>query len=92
MRRSGRLAKDPLNLAVRPSKKGEILTMQRLGFLGNNPGATVDVDNARKEYDRFFNDTLGVKNFPALRDLLPAARGLTDEELLAAVQHAGTLV
>nr|CAB3465524.1 unnamed protein product [Digitaria exilis] len=72
--------------------KGEILAMKRLCFLGNDLGATTDVDNARKEYERFFKETLDVKNFSALGDLFPAARGLTDKELMEAVRHTGTLL
>lgn len=87
LRRSDRLAKEALNMTVRPSKKGEILAMKRLGFTGNAGG------KARKEFQRFFGGIVDIQNFPALRDLFPAARELSDEELLAAVQeHAGMLV
>ncbi|KAF8733313.1 hypothetical protein HU200_014917 [Digitaria exilis] len=90
-RRSSRLASQPINLTVRPSKKGEILAMKRLGFLDTNTGGN-NIDTARKEFTRFFNDIVDIKNFPALRDLLPAARGLDDEELMATIQQASAMV
>lgn len=65
LRRSNRLASQPLNLTVRPSKKGEVLAMNRLGFIGKGEP---NIEEARKEY---------IKNLPALRDLLPVARGLS---------------
>nr|CAB3486214.1 unnamed protein product [Digitaria exilis] len=89
LRRSSRLAKQPLNLTVRPSKKGEVLAMKRLGFITS--GCT-DLEGARKELTRFFTETVDIQNFPALRHLLPAARHLTDEELQEAVQQASALV
>lgn len=73
---------------MRPSKKGEILAMKRLGFVGigsNNP------EEARKEFDHFFNKMVDIQNFPAVRDLFPAARELSDDELLAAARHACSL-
>nr|CAB3453806.1 unnamed protein product [Digitaria exilis] len=91
-RRSGRLAAQPLNLTVRPSKKGEILAMKRLGFLCNGSRNDSDIEAVRKEFDCFFKETMDVKNLSALRDLLPAARVLTDEELMTAVRHASTVV
>lgn len=85
LRRSDRLAKQPLNLTVRPSEKGEVLTMKKMGFI--KPGRT-DIDGARKEFDNFFTNTVNIQGFPALRDLFPAARHLTDAELMEAVQGA----
>ncbi|KAF8658860.1 hypothetical protein HU200_059354 [Digitaria exilis] len=85
--RSGRLANQPINQAIRPSKKGEVIAMKKLGFLGGN--ATHDIEDACKEYKRFFTEVVDMRNFPALRDLLPAARDLTDEELLEAARQAG---
>nr|CAB3493501.1 unnamed protein product [Digitaria exilis]CAB3498463.1 unnamed protein product [Digitaria exilis] len=58
--------------------------MKRLGFLGNGSRNDSDIEAARKEFDRFFKETMDVENFLALRDLLPAARVLTDEELMTA--------
>nr|CAB3467404.1 unnamed protein product [Digitaria exilis] len=72
-------------------KKGEILAMKRLGFLDTNTGGN-NIDTARKEFTRFFNDIVDIKNFPALWDVLPAARGLNDEELMAAIQQASAMV
>lgn len=88
-RRSERLANQSLNLTVRPSKKGEVLAMKRLGFLGNEGN---NLEQCRKEFDLFFTKLVDIKNFPAIRDLLPAARELSDEELLAAAHQAGVLV
>ncbi|KAF8674304.1 hypothetical protein HU200_048128 [Digitaria exilis] len=92
LRRSSRLAGQPLNISVRPSKKGEILAMKRLGFL--HPGNTdaANINDAQAKFDHFFNAIVDVKNFQALRDLFPAARGLSDEELLAAAQRACAMV
>nr|CAB3495640.1 unnamed protein product [Digitaria exilis] len=90
-RRSDRLASNPLNLTVRPSRKGEVLAMKRLGFLGSQTRDDSIVEAARKEYHQFFTETMDISNFPALRDLLPAARALPDDELMAAVRHAGTI-
>nr|CAB3463346.1 unnamed protein product [Digitaria exilis] len=91
LRRSGRLASQPLNLTVRPSKKGEILAMKKLGFLEAGSNNNGDIDDARKEFDRFFGEVTDIKNFPPLRNLLPAARGLSDDELMAAARQAYTL-
>nr|CAB3452850.1 unnamed protein product [Digitaria exilis] len=66
--------------------------MKGLGFLGNGKVNNDDIDNARKEFTRFFAETVDIKNLPALRDLFPAARELCDEELLAAVRQASVLV
>lgn len=88
-RRSSRLSAQPLNMTVRPSKKGEVLAMMRLGFISRMGAAD---DNVRREYDRFFNSIVDIKNLPALRDLFPAARDLSDEELLAAAAQARAMV
>nr|CAB3470701.1 unnamed protein product [Digitaria exilis] len=88
LRRSGRLASQPLNLTVRPSKKGEILAMKRLGFLEATTNNNGNIDDARKEFDRFFKEIVDTKNFPALRDLLPAARELNDDEPMTAARQA----
>lgn len=74
---------------MRPSKKGGVLAMKRLGFI--TAGCT-DMEGARKEFTRFFTEKVDIQNFPALRDLLPAARDLADDELQEAVQQASTLV
>lgn len=50
------------------------------------------MEDSRKEFDRFFAKIVDIKNLPALRDLFPAARELSDEELLAAARQAGALV
>lgn len=63
--------------------------MKRLGFLGNEGN---NLEQCRKEFDLFFTKLVDIKNFPAIRDLLPAARELSDEELLAAAHQAGVLV
>nr|CAB3462883.1 unnamed protein product [Digitaria exilis] len=56
--RSDRLASNPLNLTVRPSRKGEVLAMKRLGFLGSQTRDGSDIKAARKEYHRFFTETM----------------------------------
>ncbi|KAF8669927.1 hypothetical protein HU200_051109 [Digitaria exilis] len=39
-RRSNRLAKDSLNMTVRPSKKGDVLAMKKLGFINGRGTST----------------------------------------------------
>ncbi|KAF8661812.1 hypothetical protein HU200_056767 [Digitaria exilis] len=90
VQRSSRLAREPINLIVQPSEKGEILTMKRR-LLGAGANNNNDIDDARRELDRFFNDVVDVKNFPAFRDLFPAARELSDEELLSAARQAAMI-
>ncbi|KAF8759337.1 hypothetical protein HU200_010378 [Digitaria exilis] len=75
--------KSPAIRTLTVNALGEILTMKRLGLLGAGANNNNAIDDARRELDRFFDDIVDVKNFPALRDLFPAARELSDEELLA---------
>nr|CAB3485901.1 unnamed protein product [Digitaria exilis] len=65
--------------------------MKRLGFLDAGAGGG-NIATAREEFTRFFKDIVDIKNFPALRHLLPAARGLTDDELAAAIQQASAIL
>lgn len=84
-RRSGRLAKQALNIAIRPSKKGEVLAMRKLGIIP----ADGDIEHARN-FDKFIATTMQPAHFEALRDFFPAARELTDNDLLQiAGQAAG---
>lgn len=69
---------------------GEILAMKHLGFLGGGESNVSNIDNARREFECFFAEIVDVKNFPALMDLFPAARELTNDELLATARHART--
>nr|CAB3469678.1 unnamed protein product [Digitaria exilis] len=88
-RRSSRLPSQPLNVSVRPSKKGEILAMKRFGLLPEGVNSGAAIDKAGEKLDNFFDDIIDVKNLPALRDLFPAARGLSNDEMVAAARQAG---
>nr|TKW15366.1 hypothetical protein SEVIR_5G233400v2 [Setaria viridis] len=78
-RRSGRLANQALNSTVRPSKKGEILVMKKLGVVPREQDAE-QVSTA--EFDKFLHSTMQPKHFAALRDIFPAANALSDDELM----------
>nr|TKV92775.1 hypothetical protein SEVIR_9G182400v2 [Setaria viridis] len=84
-RRSSRLAAQPLNTAVRASKKGEILAMKKLGIITQDHEAAQITD---KDLDRFLVSTMQPRHFAALRDIFPAANGLTDQELLLLTSQA----
>lgn len=84
-RRSSRLAAQPLNTAVRASKKGEILAMKKLGIITQDHEAAQITD---KDFDRFLVSTMQPRHFAALRDIFPAANGLTDQELLLLTSQA----
>lgn len=73
---------------MRPTKKAKILTLKKLGLLKTARQDRADLEGAKKTYDTLFLQTVDVNNFPALRDLFPAARDLSDEEMMAAVQGA----
>ncbi|CAN6315049.1 unnamed protein product [Urochloa humidicola] len=85
-RRSGRLAAQALNLTVRPSKKGEVLAMRKLGYTHKDEQAA---QAASAEFDKFLKLPMQKKDFAALRDMFPLAKLLTDVELVAAVTQAG---
>nr|CAB3499897.1 unnamed protein product [Digitaria exilis] len=59
--------------------------MKLLGFLSNGKVDNGDIDNARKEFTHFIMKTVDIKNYPA-------ARELTNEELLMAVRQATVMV
>lgn len=65
--------------------------MKRLGFLDNGSN-NMNFEEASKKFDRFFGEIVDIQNFPAMRDLFPAARELSDDELMAALQQAGMIV
>lgn len=88
-RRSGRLANQALNSTVRPSKKGEILVMKKLGIVPREQD-TEQVSAA--EFDRFLRSTMQPRHFAALRDIFPAANTLSDDELMRITSQAGGAV
>lgn len=88
-RRSGRLANQALNSTVRPSKKGEILVMKKLGVVPREQDAE-QVSTA--EFDKFLHSTMQPKHFAALRDIFPAANALSDDELMRITSLAGGAV
>lgn len=88
-RRSGRLANQALNALVRPSKKGEVLAMRKLGIIA--PDEELH-HQAAKEFDRFIAAAMLPQHFAALRDIFPAARLLSDDELRTAAQQAASTI
>ncbi|CAN6344276.1 unnamed protein product [Urochloa humidicola] len=87
-RRSSRLANKPLNATVRPSKKGEVLVLRKLGF---NPG-NENTDEVRQQLAAVFHGPLELPHYESLRDIFPAARALSDAELMAAAAQASQAV
>ncbi|CAO2162882.1 unnamed protein product [Urochloa humidicola] len=85
-RRSERLANQPLNSTVRPSKKGEVLVMHKLGLCQADGLA---LGQSRPQLASVFRGPLDAQTFAAIRDIFPAARALLDSELMAAIQAEG---
>jgi hypothetical protein len=78
-RRSGRLASQPPSaVPVRPSKKGEILAMKKLGIISRDDEA--ELANVR-DFDKFLVSAMQPRHFAALRDIFPAANALPNAEL-----------
>lgn len=73
-RRSTRLATNALNSAIRPSKKGELLTMKKLGILTQEHQTTSAAD---KDFNKFLTTTMKPCHFAAFRDIFPAANNLS---------------
>nr|XP_034579445.1 skin secretory protein xP2-like isoform X1 [Setaria viridis] len=84
-RRSGRLASRTVNALVRPSKKGEILAMRKLGIISREEELHQE---AAKDFDRFLVTAMRPQHFAALRDIFPAARELSDDDLRMVAQQA----
>lgn len=84
---SKRLAAQPLNMAIRASKKGEVLAMKKLGIITHDHEAGQVTD---KEFDKFLVTTMQPCHFAALRDIFSTANNLTDEELLQITSQAGS--
>ncbi|CAO2211314.1 unnamed protein product [Urochloa humidicola] len=80
LRRSGRLASQPLNSMVRPSKKGGILVMRKLGLW---PADEQSTGGMQSELRAVFTGPLDSTHFSAIRDMFPAARALSDADLMA---------
>lgn len=80
------MANKPLNTAVRPSKKGEVLAMKKLGIITQEHEAAQVTD---KEFDKFLATTMQPRHFATLRDIFPIANNLTDHELLQITSQAG---
>ncbi|CAL4946299.1 unnamed protein product [Urochloa decumbens] len=85
-RRSGRLAVQALNSNVRPSKKGEVLVMRKLGL------CTADGPSAGQKFGTMFHDTPDPNTFAAIRDIFPTARALTDADLMAAARQVNSAI
>lgn len=82
LRRSGRLAQGNLN-TVRPSKRGEVLMMRKMGILKEGELVT---DEAKRAYEQIFNKPLSKKHLTAITELFPAAGCLSDEELTSTLR------
>nr|CAB3498747.1 unnamed protein product [Digitaria exilis] len=85
LRRSTRLADQPLNSTVRASKKGEVLLMRRLGLHAKDDHRGSE---RSKELASIFKGPLDDHYFAALRDIIPAARALSDTDILDAAALA----
>ncbi|CAN6202321.1 unnamed protein product [Urochloa humidicola] len=83
-RRSERLANEPLNASVRPSKKGEVMVMRKLGLYPSG-----DQGEPRQELKGVFTGPLDTHSFSAIRDIFPAAHALSGAELMAAAMQVG---
>ena len=83
-RRSNRIANQPLNSSVRPSKRGEVVLMRKLGILADGDPVTND---AKTKLDKLFDKPLEKKQLDAIRDLFPVAQALSDEELSTAAMQ-----
>ncbi|CAN6234554.1 unnamed protein product [Urochloa humidicola] len=70
-----KLANQPLNSTVRPSKKGEVLVMRKLGLCAPD-------DMPHEELKEVFAGPLDAKLFVAMRDIFPAARALSDADMM----------
>lgn len=84
-RRSERIASQPLNSDVRPSKRGEQLLLRRLGHA---PKECPVSEEARRTFRVLFCSPVSSSLMVALRELFPAARHLTDDELSRAAARA----
>jgi len=83
-RRSNRIANQPLNSSVRPSKRGEVVLMRKLDILADGDLVTND---AKTKLDKLFDKPVEKKQLDAIRDLFPAAQALSDEELSTAAMQ-----
>ncbi|CAN6314316.1 unnamed protein product [Urochloa humidicola] len=83
-RRSNRLASQPLNSSIRASKKGEVLVLRKLGWRPDEGGSS----DSRQKLASVFADNLDISHFASLRDIFPAARALSDADLMAAAIQA----
>lgn len=86
IRRSRRLAKIETTCNVRPSKKGEVLLMRKLGFASADMPITRE---AQDMYAQLFDRPLSTEHLASIRDLFPTAESLSDEELSMALLQAG---
>ncbi|CAN6171142.1 unnamed protein product [Urochloa humidicola] len=84
-RRSTRLAGKTLNSSVRASKKGEVLVKRKLGLCS-------DDGSSEQELASVFRGPLETSHYASLRDIFPAARALSDTELVAAAMQASQAV
>lgn len=91
VRRSARLANQPLNSTVRASKKGEVLVLRKLGLLTND--TRQDGEFCQKELASIFTGPLDDHYFQALRDIIPAAQALSDADIInvAALASGGAI-
>lgn len=89
LRRSRRIAANDSTPNVRPSKKGEVLLMRKLGVLPPHAPAIKELQNA---YEQLFDQPLSTDHLAAIRDLFPAAEALDNDELTAALMYVGEQV
>lgn len=90
-RRSTRLASQPGYSTVRASKRGELLVMRKLGLYSADD-LRQDDSLRQKELASIFTGPLDDHYFAALRDIIPAAQGLSNADILEAAVLASSAV
>lgn len=74
---------------VRPSKKGEVLLMKKLGIV---PPCAPNTKESQEAYAELFDHPLSEPHLATIRVLFPAAETLSDEELATAIIQASEQV
>ncbi|CAO2044229.1 unnamed protein product [Urochloa humidicola] len=88
VRRSRRLVNQPLNATVRASKKGEVLVMRKSGLC---PVENPTPEQVHQELAAVFKGPLDPCDFAAIRNIFPAAKALSDADLMAAIRGDGAI-
>lgn len=86
LRRSHIIARNECTSTVRPSKRGEVLLIRKLGIA---PADTPISKENQEAYEQLFRRPLSADHLAAIRDLFPAAQALSDSDHAAALLQAG---